>query len=164
VQTASSKKDRQNGTNNERRKQPKHENSKNTTEKHPHKKQKTAIYTNMKNFRQMEKLILEGDPARNLEEPRMRLASEPTTMSRFSKGLKHRTPYGTYDTQNYDRYKTSETSEADAHKATQTLRSLVYSDIPQNLEKLANFQDNDDIIKTYDEFLTSLYHKAGIKF
>ena len=137
-----------------------------TQPKNARTKTKTAIYTNMKNFRQMEKLILEGDPARNLEEPRMRLASEnePTTMSRFSKGLNNKTPYGTYNTQNYDRYKTGKTSEEDAHKATQTLRSLVYSDLPQNLEKLANFQDNDDIIKTYDEFLTTLYHKAGIKF
>ena len=114
----------------------------------------------------MEKLILEGDPARNLEEPRMRLAgeNEPATMSRFSKGLGNRTPYGTYETQNYDRYKTGKTSEEDAHKATQTLRNIVYSDLPQNLEKLASFQDNDNIVKAYDEFLTTLYHKAGIKF
>ena len=116
------------------------------------------LYNNAMNFRQMEKLILEGEPAQH---PTMRLV--PDTMSKFSKGISQKTPYGTYKTTNYDRYKTKNTTEQDALNATEELRKTVYQDMPQKLEKLADFQGNDDIIRVYDEFISNLYAQAGVK-
>ena len=123
----------------------------------------TSIHNTMTNFRQMEKLLLEGDPAQRIN-PSMRIAAEPQgKMSVFSSGMRKKTPYGTYRTTNYDRYTAKNTTEQDAFKATEELRKTLYWDLAQKLEKLADFQGNDDIIRVYDEFISNLYTQAGVK-
>jgi len=100
----------------------------------------------MKNFRQMEKVLL-------LEQ------TTDTRMSHFPT----RTQVDEYEPQNFNHYRLNNVTEQEALKTVNDLRQIFYSELPYKLSTLAGYHKNDTILKVYDEFLTNLRTQAGVK-
>jgi hypothetical protein len=100
----------------------------------------------MKNFRQMEKILL-GE----------QIAGEK--MSHFPT----RTQVDKYEPQNFNHYRLNNVTEQEALKTVSELRQLFYSELPYKLSALAGYHRNDTILKVYDDFLTNLRTQAGVK-
>jgi len=105
----------------------------------------------------MEKLLNEGDPARPLEEPKMKVVG--TKMSQFPT----RTNQTDYNPRNFTHYDLKDVSEQEALKTVDQLHNIFYGELPYKLSVLAGYHKNNTILKVYDEFLSNLLTQAGVK-
>jgi hypothetical protein len=105
----------------------------------------------------MEKLIQEGDAARHLEEPSMRVVD--TKMSKFPT----RTNQEDFTPKNFTHYELNNITEPQALKAVDDLHKIFHGELPHKLSILAGYHKNNTILKVYDEFLSNLLTQAGVK-
>ena len=108
-------------------------------------------------FKQMEKLLLEADPARPLgNDDSMRLVG--TRMSQFPMMRHHQD----YQPKHFGHYELKDVPEEKALKTVEELKNIFHGELPYKLSILAGFYNNKTILKVYDDFLRDLRMHAGI--
>lgn len=96
--------------------------------------------------------LKEGEPARSLDKPPMRVVGSPMSQAGFlSKEIKH----GEYQPKNFDRYP-FKPEEGKALEYAQKMGRMIHGDMQVCIEALAGYYNNDGIVKAYDDFLSRL--------